>query len=170
MSTLQFSMGRQPLRVVISDSVIQHIYSHRQAGAANREAGGGLFMCSIDKQLTLSTATGPYPNDSRSRTHFRVDVDRLNHDVQQLRQHDHYFVGMWHTHPVDRPVPSELDVRAMQRLFCNNLHSLSAMLMMIVGRSAAPGDLWVSLHTGTKYERLMVMQLDYAGLDSRGVQ
>lgn len=122
----------------------------------DHEAGGGIFMAYAHDELVIASVTGPYPTDMRGRYHFKVDEAHLNADIHRLRRAEHFFVGMWHTHPEDYPRPSRRDLQAMRRLFCNNTHALSAMLLLIVGRADQTEGLWLSLHTRTAVERAVL--------------
>ena len=154
-----FHMGPTATPVRIADAVLHYVDRYRQRQPNSREAGGGLFMRPDVDGLLLACATGPYPTDSHSRYHFHVDLAPLNADIEQLRRAEHYFVGMWHTHPEVRPSPSIRDLEAMRRLFCNNEHTLTAMLMMIVGTSDQRSDIWLSLHTATMYECVIAKEI-----------
>jgi integrative and conjugative element protein (TIGR02256 family) len=151
-----FRMGREATPVHITDKVIDHLNQHRQVEVAQSEAGGGVFVTEHAHGLTIATITGPYPGDARGRCHYKVDKSRLNDDIRRLRRTHQFFIGIWHTHPEDEPQPSKLDLQAMRELFCNNEHALSAMLMLIVGRLPVEDSLWVSLHTATTFEHVML--------------
>lgn len=151
-----FWMGPEALPVYIADAVLAHMYRYRQIQPTDREAGGGIFMAHADQGLIIAAATGPYPSDTRGRYHYKVDETLLNRDIDRLRRAEQFFVGMWHTHPEEYPRPSRRDVEAMRRLFCNNDHALAAMVLLIVGRAAAPHGLWLSLHTATAHERVLL--------------
>lgn len=154
-----FHMGPTATPIRVTDAVLHYVDRYRQRQSNSPEAGGGLFVRTDVDGLLLVRATGPYPTDSRGLYHFHVDLTPLNKDIEQLRYIKHYFIGMWHTHPEARPCPSIRDIQAMQRLFCNNEHTLTAMLMMIVGTSDQERDIWLSLHTATMYERVITKQV-----------
>src|SRR6266498_1285190 len=97
-----FHMGSTATPVRIADAVLHYVDRYRQRQSNSREAGGGLFVHTDLDGLLLACATGPYPTDSRGRYHFHVDLGPLNADIGQLRRTEHYFVGMWHTHPEAR--------------------------------------------------------------------
>ncbi len=153
-----FLMGPDAVPVIIDDRVLDYVRAHRQAAPTSFEAGGGLFMSAVPEGFVIASATGPYARDWKGRCHYRVDLEQLNHDVRARQSHQQFFVGMWHTHPENRPRPSRCDKLAMRRLFRNNTHTLTAMLMLIVGQQAGLDGLWVGLHDDTTYEAVMVIE------------
>lgn len=138
--------------LIVSDIALAHFSAHRQLDPSAPEAGGGLFVSHCDSGFLLSSATGPYIQDLRRRFAYRVASHSLNVDIRKKRKQGEYFIGLWHTHPEQLASPSCLDLAAMRQLFNNNVHSLEAMLMVIVGTLCPPDGLWIGLHSRAQYQ------------------
>ena len=49
------------------------------------------------------------------------------------------FVGIWHTHPISCPKPSEIDLSAVIQMFETN-EQCRKLLLLIIGQSASNPD------------------------------
>jgi integrative and conjugative element protein (TIGR02256 family) len=141
-------------RVLIRAPVLAHFHQHRQVPSSAPEAGGQLFAHLANGDIEICCATGPYREDARGRFWFKPARPKQRTDIlHQFRAGLHY-VGDWHTHPVSTPAPSKLDLGSMSDCFRRSHHELDAFVMVIVGQTAEPARLWVSLHTGNEQLRL----------------
>ncbi len=109
----------------------------------NGEAGGLLLGHVRDIHLEILEATTPTPMDRRFKYLFerlpfghRIIANRLWNASKGLIR----YVGEWHTHPEDYPIPSSIDVREWGKLARHRLDG-RPLLAVIVGREA----LWVEL-------------------------
>jgi integrative and conjugative element protein (TIGR02256 family) len=59
-----------------------------------------------------------------------------------------HYVGDWHTHPQDHPIPSTIDHATMASRFSKSDHGLNSMVFCIVGRSPFPDGIAVMIHNG----------------------
>jgi integrative and conjugative element protein (TIGR02256 family) len=90
----------------------------------NEETGGILIgfrpghSADADASVIITHATGPGPNSQRSAIHFVKDTPYLQSELEVLFQyHQVNYLGVWHKHPSDLPVPSSGDVAsAMEEL------------------------------------------------------
>lgn len=81
---------------------------------------GGIFVGSYrGPHVEISGCTTPLPRDLRKPTLF--DRSDPEHHAAALKAWKESggtdtYVGEWHTHPVDDPVPSDLDVRTWRAI------------------------------------------------------
>ena len=98
------------------------------------EAGGILIGNYRGPHVVVGTCTTPLPGDCRRNNLF--DRRDAGHQAAALGAWERSegtdtFVGEWHTHPVDHPNPSELDLRTWHDLLRRTSASL---VFLIVGR------------------------------------
>lgn len=105
-------------------------------GDCDAEAGGLLLGHVRDIHLEILEATTPTPMDRR----FKYLFERLpfGHRVVANRRWNASkglirYVGEWHTHPQDHPVPSTTDIYEWEKLARHRLDG-RPLLAVIVGR------------------------------------
>lgn len=118
------------------------------------ETGGAIFG-EVDEQLKIiwvDEVSGPPPDSAASPTGFvcgTAGVSALNVEKSSRTRGSVAFVGMWHTHPVSVPLPSDTDQSAMDALLTDGSFLGRQFLMLIVGQTATRAPL-VAAHV---YER-----------------
>lgn len=132
--------------VVISPAALETMLSFRQKKFFSREAGGQLFAAISSGTWTIEAATGPRATDKRGRYHFRPDRREEQKEIDSFYQKGLEFVGDWHTHPQDRPHPSNSDLWSIANLISNTTHRIPGLLMCIIGRNDPPDGIWLSFH------------------------
>lgn len=143
----------------ISPSVIQ-TFRHYQQTAGACEAGGLLFARMLLPNIIVDEATHPHEKDKRFRRTFIPFRNAQRRTIKDRFRRGLHFVGEWHTHPEESPVPSSLDLHSMYDSFVKSKHELNAFVMVIVGSKESGLRLWVSIHnTGgfTPLEQLPTM-------------
>lgn len=149
---IRYPIGSSDQMLVVTDAVLAHFRKHRQARRWSREAGGQLFARLAAPEIRVEVATGPRPTDKRGRTYYHPDRRAERKEIMSQHRHGFHYVGDWHTHPSRRPDPSGTDVRNIRDCFLFSRHKLAAFVMIIVGTSAPPDGLRVSIHDGaTEY-------------------
>jgi integrative and conjugative element protein (TIGR02256 family) len=90
-----------------------------------------------DVSVIITHATGPGPNSQRSAAHFVKDTPYLQSELEMLFQyHQVNYLGVWHKHPSDLPVPSSGDVAsAMEELEGRTVGLDELMIPIAVVRS-----------------------------------
>ena len=142
-------------RIILPDTVIKHLWKHRQRSLLSRERGGQLFAEFGDDSITVRRASGPRSADKkRGRWHFRPNKETERSEIERQFARGLHFIGDWHTHPQNVPKPSPRDLLSMSDSFLRSRHDLDAFMLIIVGRSAFPEGLWVGLHVGEAHIRL----------------
>ncbi len=151
-----FDLGASGQRLVLEASVVEHLEAHRQLTPRRREAGGQLFATFSDDSIILKEATGPRPNDHRTRTSYRPDRKAEQREILERHGRGLHYVGDWHTHPSPRPSPSDLDYRSIQDSVRRSTHQLDGFVLIVVGTLRAPEGLHVSVNDGNRTLTLSV--------------
>lgn len=101
--------------VVLPRSVLQGMLSEAAAGGSALETGGILLGHDEEPEGTtrLTGAGAPGPLAVREPRFFLRDLEHARMLAAKAWEHDRsQWVGEWHTHPLGRPVPSDLDLRS----------------------------------------------------------
>lgn len=100
-------------RILIEAEVLNLVESYRQHLASSTEAGGILIGEYRGKDIRIVTGTIPSKLDRRSRVRFhRESPHHQSIAMETWRQSKGLcsYLGDWHTHPEDHPIPSSLDI------------------------------------------------------------
>lgn len=127
--------------VLISANALTHVCRYRQWLPWAREAGGQLFGAISAEQILVTSATGPYPRDERSRYRYRSDPAAAQHAIRAQAEAGLLYLGEWHTHAEDHPDASGLDGDAMRLLLAKSQLNSNTLLMLIVGRKTTVDSL-----------------------------
>jgi len=122
--------------VTLSDQVLEVLHRHVQRRDADAESGGILLGHVRGDSLEIFEATVPTVWDKRKRYFFErmpfghqlLASERWTASNGTVR-----YLGEWHTHPEDFPIPSQLDLTEWAAL-ANKRKDNRAMLALIVGR------------------------------------
>jgi integrative and conjugative element protein (TIGR02256 family) len=142
---ISYPVGASGQILRLSDTVIEHFQRHRQMRFWQREAGGMLFARFDLPLISIDEATGPRRTDCRTRYSYAPDESVERMEIEQRFQNDLHFVGRWHTHPEDVPIPSLLDIRSTSDCVRRSKHALNGFVMAIIGRMAFPEGLFLSV-------------------------
>lgn len=132
LSSLPF--GNSDAKLLIEDSLLASLAPFKQIASFESEAGGILMGYRRGAHIHITEATFPTKDDVRSRFRFfrhathhqRVALQRWKETDQTLD-----YVGEWHSHPEDDPVPSLIDLKHWREIAAN---SHRPMIFVIVGR------------------------------------
>ena len=148
MAPLDYPIGGSGQCIVIDSMVQEHFASHKQLSWWQSEAGGHLYARMEGNVIRVVRATGPQPGDLRRRFFFSFSKMRAQTEIDQQFLEGLEYVGDWHTHPEDKPTPSNIDIATMKSRFHLSEHRLQAFLFVIVGKKPFPEGLTVMLHDG----------------------
>jgi len=121
-------------RVHINSAALTHVQRFCQTSARATEAGGQLFGTITPELVHVTAATGPYPQDERSRHRYRSDPVAAQRMIHRQSQAGLLYLGEWHTHAEDCPNASNLDDDAMRQILKRSRLNSNALLLLIVGR------------------------------------
>lgn len=122
----------------LSDSTLDTFLEHAQTLDSDCEAGGVLLGSVHRCHMLIERATHPTGLDKRFRNlfvrlpfgHQTISLARWISSKGTIR-----YLGEWHTHPEDHPLPSGLDRSEWNRLSGRRLDK-RPMLAVIVGRAS----------------------------------
>lgn len=97
--------------VDILSNVLDSMEDWVQDSNSKFEAGGYIvgYQHSETGNITLEDISTPYPLDKRSYTSFVICDSRHSVFLAKKELEKSYYMGVWHTHPQNRPVPSLID-------------------------------------------------------------
>lgn len=148
------ALGPDAKRLIFTPKTLQVLYSERQLKPYESESGGQLFGEFANDVVTVTTASTPSPKDQRSRFKFTRLRTTEQAEIDREFSKGLHYLGDWHTHPEPRPIPSSTDQFGAKKLFRTSRHELPNFLMVIVGTSCDPADLYVALVNHRRMRRL----------------
>ena len=107
------------------------------------EETGGLLLGEIDDSLGkvwIDISSGAPPDSVKSEQLFQCGTDgtkELNDQHSIITEGSTRFLGVWHTHPVSRPNPSEVDIEAMARILHAQERTPRHVVMLIIGHASS---------------------------------
>jgi len=112
-------------RVWVAEDVAGFWISHSQAAKHKPEAFGVLIgtTTSDKRELWIEAVTTPMGDDEQSRCHFHLRDSGHQRVVDNAFQESggkRIYLGTWHTHPADRPIPSRVDKADWRRCLKRN--------------------------------------------------
>lgn len=153
--------------IAFSEAALIVMYKHRQLETTAAESGGILLGRFINEtnDVLIDEATIPIRIDQSSRFFFR----RARRPAQQRvnaawaeSAHTRNYLGEWHSHPEDNPVPSGHDVRNWCRIGQTAQYEQTYLIFVIVGRKHTRVWEW------DKTSRSL-WQLDYVPVDEQNL-
>ncbi len=151
---IDFAIGASGQTLRLTSAVLSHFDKNRQTRFWHREAGGLLFVRFDLPTIVVAEATGPRPNDSRTRYSYSPDVQGERTEIEQRFRAGLHFIGCWHTHPEDHPTPSRVDIRNTTDCMQRSKHALNGFVLVIVGRKSGLPGLFVSVCDRNSVHRL----------------
>ena len=141
-------------RIIFTEPVLERFGKYRQTRWWHREGGGQLFARLALPEIVIAEATGPRRSDWRTRYSYQPNRRAEQREIAARHPLGLHFIGDWHTHPEDLPVPSRRDEESMREVFTESEHALNGFVLAIVGRRAFPEGLAVWLYNGGAKLRL----------------
>jgi integrative and conjugative element protein (TIGR02256 family) len=143
-----YPVGTSGQTVLLIDTVVQHLYKHRQYNLRRVAGGGQLFAAFQEQTITVVCATGPRRSDRRLRTSYLPNRQAERREINRLFRKGLHYIGDWHTHPESCPVPSRIDLDNFAETVRLSRYHLGGFVMIVVGTSAPPEGFHVSLCNG----------------------
>lgn len=122
--------------ILMPDLLVIEMEKHKQLKFHDTEAGGIIIGKRRSDNLEAVNFTVPQRSDVRSR--FRFDRREGGHNTVLEEQwilsngEDNY-LGEWHTHPEDHPIPSRTDLCTWKTMIRE--HGVT-LLLIIIGRKS----------------------------------
>lgn len=123
------------------DSIQEEIARNREVGNELDETGGLLFGAIDDsiERVWIDAAGGPPPDSLKSPQLFECGIIGTAEAAELQKKKTEgssSFVGIWHTHPISMPKPSQIDLRAMVNILHLQENPPRHVMMLIIGFAA----------------------------------
>lgn len=145
-----YLIGTSGQKLLFTPKVLTYFQRHQQRRLFQREAGGQLFATFANNEITIVEATGPRRTDRRSRYSYIPDRTEEQREIVERHTLGLHFVGDWHTHPERDGRPSSTDLSSISETVRKSRHSLNGFVLVVVGYSALPASMHVSVHDGDR--------------------
>jgi integrative and conjugative element protein (TIGR02256 family) len=122
--------------IFISTEVIALFKKHIQNKKDLPESGGIITGEILDKVIKIITCSEPSSDDIQSRYNFirshKTAQNFINYRFK-ISNGTEIYLGEWHTHPEDKPTPSNTDLKSFHKTLKNNRLNSDVHFMIIVG-------------------------------------
>lgn len=136
---------------VLTD-VFDEMYKWLQNEANSPESGGYIvgYQHDITKNVSLEKISHPFSGDYCNRIHFTIKDPRHNSFLRKEEVKKSYYMGVWHTHPQDVPIPSSIDWEDWRSSIENETSGCGYIIFIIAGRKQVriwAGDMFTKVIT-----------------------
>ena len=120
--------------LLVPSSIIGTLHRYRQLKLATKEQGGmlmGIARAEKNQKSTIEfppcieviSITEPCKYDIATRTSFKRHCNHHLIDIKRaVTKHENLvYLGEWHTHPQDTPMPSNIDLESWRKAFTDKL-------------------------------------------------
>jgi integrative and conjugative element protein (TIGR02256 family) len=132
-------------QIRITQSALKEVKAWASKNRRTRKADvetGGLLWGEWDEAtriIWVTGASGPPPDSKHSAKHFVCGVigTKEEHETRiRLSRRSVGYIGMWHTHPTSRPLPSETDFAGMHDILTAGELPPRKNLLLIFGKES----------------------------------
>jgi integrative and conjugative element protein (TIGR02256 family) len=124
-------------KLIVVENVIKCFESFRQIQWWNKESGGVLLGRHLDDtdDIVVDEITIPQRSDlGRRYSFFRSKKHQeLAHQRWKEESHTLAYLGLWHTHPQQDPIPSRVDIYDWSQAISNDNFHGERLFFPIVG-------------------------------------
>ncbi|MBB6622385.1 Mov34/MPN/PAD-1 family protein [Clostridium gasigenes] len=149
---IEFKFNNKKMQ--ITSDVLGKLTSYIQV-SGNYEAGG-LLIASLVKgnyEIEINDCTTPIEEDKRSLLGYRRS-DKHNKILNEKWKESNYkklYIGEWHTHPQNIPIPSFQDKTSWKKLLSKSMTESEYLIFIIVGIESL--EIWIGDKKRRKIER-----------------
>ncbi|MNK19449.1 hypothetical protein D3C87_376700 [compost metagenome] len=120
--------------VLFTEKALRHMYSYAQRKWYQTEAGGEIYSPTpYSSSLLVDAVVGPHPKDRRSRHSYNPDVRAATKARNVEYGRERHAIGLWHTHPEQRPSPSGQDRKTTEEYLRAFSNDRERYLSVIIG-------------------------------------
>ena len=83
--------------------------------------------------ISIEAASHPYSKDIRSRVRFNIRDSRHKMLLKKYEKEKSYYMGVWHTHPQEFPIPSLIDWDDWRKTIREDRTGCEYVFFVIVG-------------------------------------
>ena len=139
--------------VDVLSPVLVEICKWLQNETTKPESGGYIvgYQHKSTGNISLEAVSHPYLMDIKNRVRFDIRDPRHQLFLRKARRNRSYYMGVWHTHPQEVPVPSDIDWNDWNETMRSDTTWCEYVFFVIAGTKewrAWAGD----LETGTIHE------------------
>ncbi len=124
-----------------------------QQQLGKNEAGGMLFGSINGSTVKVEDISTPSFLDKRSPTGYRWHRDSANKTIIKFSRKGLHYLGDWHSHPQNNPVPSQNDIESIRSTYNESVHELNYFILFILSNSDIQSS-YVALSNGKKEYQL----------------
>lgn len=124
-------------KIVITEEVLTKMVRHIQIGVKDPESGGVLTGVILDGEIQVKNCSVPTKHDKRSRYNFVRSAKSAQAFINKRFASSggtEVYLGEWHTHPEDHPMPSRIDIIDFKKTIQISKINSETTLMIIVGK------------------------------------
>lgn len=139
--------------VDVLGSVMEEICNWIQDEITKPESGGYIvgYQHKGTGNVSLEAVSHPYIKDVKNRVRFDIRDPRHQLYLKKARRNKSYYMGVWHTHPQNVPVPSEMDWHDWNETMRTDITGCQFVFFVIAGTKE--WRIWAGdLETGIIYE------------------
>ncbi|MDM1537664.1 Mov34/MPN/PAD-1 family protein [Myroides odoratimimus] len=142
------------LSISLSKEVVSIFKKYIQNDAKKPESGGIITGKIYENLVDILNCSEPSHLDKRSRYNYN-----RSHKSAQIYINEKFeesggreiYLGEWHTHPEDIPIPSDTDIKSFNKTLTKNVLNSDVHFMIIVGRTA--------IYLGIYFDRKFINKL-----------
>lgn len=121
--------------------MIAWVLQNRRLRGGKVETGGLLWgeWDDATRIIWVTDASGPPTDSSHSETLFICGTNGTLNEHNVRTQNSRLatgYIGMWHTHPASRPMPSEIDIQGMNQILTAGELSPRRNILLIIGKES----------------------------------
>ncbi|MDO5636496.1 MAG: Mov34/MPN/PAD-1 family protein [Myroides sp.] len=127
------------LSISLSNKVVSVFKKYIQNDVKKPEAGGIITGKVYEKLVEVLNCSEPTILDQRSRYNFSRSYKSAQKYINKIfneSKGEEIYLGEWHTHPEDIPIPSNTDIKSFNKTLNKNILNSNIHFMIIVGRTA----------------------------------
>lgn len=143
-----FRLANAEWALQFGDASLAFLEQRAQRHWYQRESVGQLFTRDLTNPVViLDKATQLKPRRS-SWNSVTFDSDEAMQQRETLLRQGYYCVGLWHTHPEAKPLPSGADMRLAADHANAARIVLNGLVFVIVGNQSFPTGWFIGVHDG----------------------
>ncbi|MEC1743308.1 ribosomal-processing cysteine protease Prp [Schinkia azotoformans] len=122
--------------IVFTDEVVNKLESYKQKRKEQHESGGILLGKVYKDLIVVDTISEPSIEDQSGRYFFKRDVQKAQKIIKvawEKSRGERIYLGEWHTHPEDNPIPSSDDSKLINNMLKDSHMEIDFLVMVIIG-------------------------------------
>jgi len=146
------------LEIYLSKEVISIFKKHIQNHCNKPESGGIITGKVYENLVEVLNCSEPTVFDKQSRYNFNRSYKSAQNYINKKFEEskgEEIYLGEWHTHPEDVPIPSNTDVNDFNKTITKNKLNSNIHFMIIVGRT----HIYVGIYYNKKLKTKLTVEL-----------